>query len=348
MTWKSMVHTVIWLVGMYLFLQYAMPYIFPFVIGAFLAFLLDPLVVFLVERTRMTRAWAAFLCILVLVTGLGLFVSWAVTRVAQEVSELYGYLPQYYGEFNKILADVLNMVGEFSQRLPDPLARIAQDQWNNLYTLVASIVAGAGGLVKRLPGFSVSMFFTIISSYFLIRDRNAISESLRRVLPDGAFASYKNLESNIASGIAAVIRAQVVLVLLTMLVNIAGLRVLNIRYAVVLGALLAALDILPVVGPGLVYVPWVLYHFIWGSATTGIALIILYGGVSFFRQVVQTHIIGREMGLHPLVTLFSLHLGYRLFGPIGIIYGPLVAMLILGLWGAGLIPNEGGGNSCKT
>ena len=99
MTWKSMVHTVIWLVGMYLFLQYAMPYIFPFVIGAFLAFLLDPLVVFLVERTRMTRAWAAFLCILVLVTGLGLFVSWAV-KVAQEY-RLYGYLPQYYGSLTR-------------------------------------------------------------------------------------------------------------------------------------------------------------------------------------------------------------------------------------------------------
>ena len=258
----------------------------------------DPLVVFLVERTRMTRAWAAFLCILVLVTGLG----FSFPGQSQGLPRKYRALrvsASILREFNKILADVLNMVGEFSQRLPDPLARIAQDQWNNLYTLVASIVAGASGLVKRLPGFSVSMFFTILSSYFLIRDRNAISESLRRVLPDGAFASYKNLESNIASGIAAVIRAQVVLVLLTMLVNIAGLRVLNIRYAVVLGALLAVLDILPVVGPGLVYVPWVLYHFIWGSATTGIALIILYGGVSFFRQVVQTHIIGGKWGCTP-------------------------------------------------
>lgn len=321
-----------------------MPYVFPFVIGAFLAFLLEPLVVFLVGRTRMTRAWAAFLCILVLVTGLGLFVSWAVTRVAQEVADLYGYLPQYYGEYNKILEDVLRMVGEFSQRVPEPLARIAQDQWNNLYALVAGIVTGAGGFVKGLPGFSVSMLFTIISSYFLIKDRNAISEALKRLLPGKTFASYKDLESNIASGIAAVIRAQVLLVILTMVINIAGLSLLNIRYEVGLGALLAVLDILPVLGPGLVYVPWVIYHFIWGSATTGIGLIILYGGVSFFRQVIQTHLIGREMGLHPLATLFSLYLGYRLFGPIGIIHGPLTAMLIAGLWGAGVIPKEGGGN----
>ncbi len=344
LTWKSIFCTVILLVGIYLFLQYAMPYVFPFALGAFLAFLLDPLVVLLVKRTRMTRAWAAFLSILVLVVGLGVFISWGVTRVAQEVADLYGYLPQYYGEFNKILGDVLNMVGEFSQKLPEPLARIAQDQWNNLYALVATFVTGAGGFVKGLPGFSVSMFFTIMSSYFLIKDRSAISESLERLLPEETFTNFKNVESSITSGIAAVIRAQVLLVLLTMVINIAGLSVLNTRYEVGLGFLLAVLDILPVIGPGLIYVPWILYHFIWGNLTTGIGLLILYAGVSFFRQVVQTQLIGREMGLHPLVTLFSLYLGFRLFGTIGIIYGPLIAVLVVGLWVAGIIPNEGGGN----
>jgi len=344
LTRRSIFYTVIWLIGTYLFLKYAMPYVFPFVLGAFLAFLLEPFVVFLVKRTRITRAWAAFMCILVLVTVLGLFVSWAITRVAQEVADLYGYLPQYYGEFNKILGDVLKMVGEFSQRLPDPLARLAQDQWNNLYALVSNVVTGAGEVVRRLPGFSVSMFFTVMSSYFLIRDRKLVSEFLGRVLPEKSFASYKNLESNIVSGIVAVIRAQLVLVLLSMLVNIAGLSLLNIRYQVGLGALLAVLDILPVVGPGLVYIPWVLYHFVWGNPSVGIGLLVLYGGVSFFRQVVQTHLIGKEMGLHPLATLFSLYLGYRLFGPIGIIYGPLVVILIIGLWAAGVIPNGGGGN----
>lgn len=320
-----------------------MPYVFPFVLGAFLAFLLDPLVTFLVDRIKMTRAWAAFLSILVLVVALGLFVSWGVTRLGQEIADLYGYLPQYYGEFNNILKDVLNRVGDFSNRLPEPLARIAQDQWNNLYALVAAMVTGAGGVVKGVPGFSVSMFFAFMSTYFLIRDRNTISETLRQLFPEKTVANFKNMEISITSGIAAVVRAQVLLVLLTMVINIAGLSVLNTRYEVGLGILLAVLDILPVIGPGLIYVPWITYHFIWGHPGTGVGLLVLYASVSFFRQVIQTHLIGKEMGLHPLVTLFSLYIGFRLFGPIGIIYGPLVAVLIIGLWFAGVIPSEGGG-----
>ncbi len=154
--------------------------------------------------------------------------------------------------------------------------------------------------------------------------------------------SFRNVESTILSGIAAVVRSQVLLVLLTMTVNIVGLSLLNTRYAVGLGILLAVLDILPVIGPGLIYFPWILYHVIWGQLSTGIGLLILYAAVSFVRQVIQTQLVGREMGLHPLVTLFSIYLGFRLFGAIGIIYGPLTAILILGLWAAEVIPHEGG------
>lgn len=339
-----MVYTFIWIVGIYLFLQYAMPYIFPFALGGFLAFLLDPVVEAFVKLTKMSKGWAAFLSIAIFVVGLGLVVSLGVTRVAQEVADLYGYLPQYYGEFNKILTDVLNTVGEFSQKLPEPLAKIAQDQWNNLYSFVASFVAGVGVFVKGLPRVSVSMFFTIMSSYFLIKDRKLITEALKRLLPEGTFTNIKSVETSIVSGVATLIRTQVLLVMLTMVVNIAGLSVLNARYAVALGFLLAVLDILPVIGPGLIYIPWVIYHFIWGNLTMGIALLILYAAVSFFRQAIQTHLIGKEMGLHPLVILFSLYLGYRLFGTVGIIYGPMVSVLIMGLWVSGIIPNEGGEN----
>ncbi len=342
MTWKSVWFIVFLLIGIFLFLKYAMPYVLPFALGAFLAFLLDPLVSFLTKRTRMSRGWAAFISIMLLAVGLGLILSWGVTRLAQEIADLYGYFPQYYGEFNKILGDVLRFAGEFSQKLPEPLARLAQDQWNSLYSLLSAVVTGAGGVVKGLPGFSISMVFTIISTYFLIRDRNTMSEAFRRLLPEKTFVSFRNVESTILSGIAAVVRSQVLLVLLTMMVNIVGLSLLNTRYAVGLGILLAVLDILPVIGPGLIYFPWILYHVIWGQLSAGIGLLVLYATVSFIRQVIQTQLVGREMGLHPLATLFSIYLGFRLFGAIGIIYGPLTTILILGLWAAEVIPHEGG------
>jgi predicted PurR-regulated permease PerM len=60
MTRKSVWFIVFLLIGIFLFLKYVMPYVLPFALGAFLAFLLDPLVSFLTKRTRITRGWGGF------------------------------------------------------------------------------------------------------------------------------------------------------------------------------------------------------------------------------------------------------------------------------------------------
>jgi len=52
--------------------------------------------------------------------------------------------------------------------------------------------------------------------------------------------------------------------------------------------------------------------------------------------------IGKETGLHPLAALVSLYLGFRLFGGIGVIYGPLVAVLLAGFLSHDPIDSEGG------
>jgi len=345
LTVKTLGYLTFLFLAIYIFLRYLIPYVLPFVLGVFIAFLLEPVVDFVCRRTKIARAWAAFATILVLVVSMGVLMSSGITRIAEELTDLYGYLPQYYGEFTRIMSEMLRIAGEVSQQLPEPLARVVQDQWNRLYSVLSAIVTGAGGIVKSLPGFTVTLIFTILSAYFVIKDRATIGSFIQSIVPARVFENFKNVEFDILNGIAGFIRVQIMLVFLTMIANIVGLTLLKSRYAVAVGVLLAILDILPLIGPGLIYLPWITYHLFWGDAGVGIGLILLYAGVSFFRQAVQTHLVGKELGLHPLVALVSLYVGFRLFGAPGLIYGPLVAILIKGLWVLGLIPHEGGARS---
>jgi sporulation integral membrane protein YtvI len=328
--------------AIYLVFRYVLSYVLPFVVGVLLAFILEPGVSFLAKKTRVGRAWAAVVVILLLVGGLGYLVSWSVTRIAAEITDLYGYLPQYYGEFNRVVSEMLRIAGDISQQLPEPLARVAQDQWNRLYSLLSVIVSGAGGVVRTVPAVTVTTVFAFLSAYFVMKDRAAIGAFARSIIPARAFTHFKNVEMDILSGVAGFIRAQAVLIVLTMIVNVIVLSILGSRYAVALGLLLAVLDVLPIVGPGLIYLPWIGYHLLWGGASYALWLLTLYGSVSLLRQVIQTHLVGREMGLHPLVTLLSLYVGARLFGAPGLIYGPLTAILVKALWASGAIPHEGG------
>jgi len=319
-----------------------MPFVFPFVFGIVIAFVLEPALKFLCDRCRLSRGGAAAILVLTLVGALIVLLSWSITRIAAEVTELYSYLPQYYGEFNRIVSEILRIAGDISEQLPEPLARAAQDQWNRLYSLLSAVVSGAGGVVRTVPGLTVNTMFMFFTAFFVMRDRASIGAFLRSLLPSNAFAHFKSVELDMMGGIVGFIRAQAVLILVTMLINILGLSLLKSRYAVAFGVLLALLDLLPVVGPGLIYLPWIAYQVIWGEVGHGLGLLVLYGAVSLLRQVIQTHIVGREMGLHPLVTLFSLYAGAKLFGAPGVVYGPIAAILFKTLWASGLIPHEGG------
>lgn len=338
---RTISYVVLLFILIYLFLRFVLPYVMPFALGVFLAFLLEPIVSFFVVRLRLKRSWSALLTIVLVLAIFSYLVSLGVTRLFNEIADLYQYFPQYYADIQELLELVLSYAGEVSGRLPRPLQAILQDQWNRVYEVLAKVVSGAGGVIKALPGVTVSAIFTLLSAYFVIRDRVHISQFLRELVPAGVFQTVRNVELDILRGVAGFIRVQTVLIALSMLVNIAGLSLLGARYAVVLGILIALLDLLPVVGPGVVYVPWVVYEFTSGSPARAIGLLGLYGGVSVFRQIAQTHLVGKELGLHPLETLVSLYVGYKLFGTIGLAYGPLVAIFVKGLWRSGVIPREG-------
>jgi len=176
----------------------------------------------------------------------------------------------------------------------------------------------------------------------IIKDKNEIYESLGRALPSEMYGTFVTTGNTILSNVSRVIRVEILLIILTMVVNIMGLRVIGVRYAVGLGIILAVLDVVPIIGPGLIYLPWIAYHLIWGRLSLAVYLIVLYGGVSFLRQVARTNMIGKETGLHPLAALVSLYIGFRLFGAIGVVYGPLVAVLLASFLSHEAIPNEGG------
>ncbi len=340
-TRRTIFHSALLMVCLWVFFKFLVPALLPLVLGVILAFVLEPLVRYL-SGLGIGRGASSLIAVLLILSLLFFVLSFSVTRIGIELGDLYAELPKHRDEFNRVVAQIVRVAGDISQQLPEPIARALQDQWNRLADLLAALVTGAGGLVKGVPRFSALTVFTFFSAYFVLRDRESIEAFLGSLVPSESKNSFQRMETDILGGVAGFIRAQLALVLLTMMVNVIGLTLMGINYAVAVGLLLAVLDLLPVVGPGLVYVPWILYHVLSGSPGIAVGLGILYGGVSILRQIAQTHLVGREMGLHPLVTLTSLYIGFRIFGPMGLVYGPLSAIIIKTMWLVGFIPHEGG------
>jgi predicted PurR-regulated permease PerM len=90
------------------------------------------------------------------------------------------------------------------------------------------------------------------------------------------------------------------------------------------------LAFIPIVGIGAVFIPTTIYLFISGKTVTGIVCLISYvvlsAGVDYYFK---PKLVGHKVKMHPLLVFLAIIGGLKLFGILGIIYGPLVVTAFL-------------------
>jgi predicted PurR-regulated permease PerM len=104
--------------------------------------------------------------------------------------------------------------------------------------------------------------------------------------------------------------------------------VLGIRYALLWGILVALVDALPVLGTGAVLIPWSLISFLESNSPRALGLLGLYAIVALTRSVLEPRLVGKQLGLDPLLTLACLYAGFQLWEVAGMIFAPLLAVAI--------------------
>jgi len=72
--------------------------------------------------------------------------------------------------------------------------------------------------------------------------------------------------------------------------------------------------------------PWALFSLLTGNTALGIGLAVLYAVITVIRQVIEPHIVGKSLGLHPILMLVALYAGLKIFGLIGVFAGPALAL----------------------
>ena len=91
---------------------------------------------------------------------------------------------------------------------------------------------------------------------------------------------------------------------------------------------MAVVDILPVIGVGTVLVPWGIVKILSGGYYQGFGLLIIFAVVSVVREILEPKIIGKSIGLHPLMTLLSMYIGLELCGFLGLISFPVLVIVL--------------------
>ena len=108
-----------------------------------------------------------------------------------------------------------------------------------------------------------------------------------------------------------------------------GFLLLRIPYAPVWAALTALVDAIPILGTGTVLLPWALICFLQGETVRALGLLGTYAVAMLSRSILEPRLVGKQLGLDPLVTLAALYTGFRIWGIAGMILSPVICVAVL-------------------
>ena len=90
-------------------------------------------------------------------------------------------------------------------------------------------------------------------------------------------------------------------------------------------------------GTGGIMLPWILISFLNNQVKTGVGLLILYLVITVIRNIIEPKIVGKQIGLHPLLMLLCMYLGAKLFGFLGIFILPILILILQNLNDNGIL-----------
>ena len=279
---------------------------------------------------------SALTCLIIFFTILGPFLFF-IGVLSNEAYNLYLMAKTaVFKEKMQAILEQTDLLTRANMLLSNFSMQISAEQLKDTITELGKVVGmflykQASGVASNLLKFLINFFFMILIVYFLLIDIRRLINFIKELFPlrkeetDELMIKFKNMASAIlvGNGLGGIIQG----VLGGILFAVFGLE-----SPVLWGVIMGLLAFMPILGIGLVFIPAAGYFFLIGKITSAILFLIFYivisGGMEY---VFKPKIVGDRVQLHPLMVFLSVIGGLKLFGILGIIYGPLFITAFLTL-----------------
>ncbi|MFC5704320.1 sporulation integral membrane protein YtvI [Cohnella faecalis] len=323
---------------------WALPLVYPFILGWLLAYALNPLVSFFHLKARFPRWLAVTLTLLLFTAAMLTIVSALVMRLVSQIMNLSGSLQSSVAwvetTFNAFLArpdihDLIERINTFYKENPNYQETINSRVSDTAQALTAAGTSLIGGflngivsVLSSLPEVATITVVVLLASFFISKDWHRHLSRLSDWFPEGLRRRTGEVAKDLKQALFGYVRAQLIMISITAVVVTSGLFMLGVENAISIGLLIGFVDLLPYLGVGAAMIPWIGYVFLAGDWQLGTGLSVLYGVVLVARQFIEPKVLASSVGLDPLPTLIAMFVGLKLFGFFGLIIGP-VSIVVL-------------------
>lgn len=318
-------------------IRYGLGLVSPFLAAFLIAYFLKTPANWIAEKTNLSYKLIAMLLVLVFYSTVGILISLLGIKLVTVTVNMVMALPSIYTTkiepaLNYIFKGIEQTVSRMDPALVESInglfTQFVQSIGELITNLSVKVVEAFTSYASLLPGMFVKILMMIISTFFIAGDYDLLIEFVSRQFSDKAYSLLLQIKEYVVGTLFVCIRSYALIMMITFVELSIGLSVIRVPNAILIALAISIFDILPVLGTGGIMLPWMIISAIQGNYSLAIGLLVVYLVITVIRNVLETQIVGRQMGLHPIVTLVSMFVGAQLFGVIGLLSFPIFFSLL--------------------
>lgn len=300
--------------------------ILPFVLGAAIAYLLDPIADWL-QRRGLSRIAATVVITIFALLAVVFLLLLVIPTLVEQTADLLAVMPELVRNVQTWLTtrfpDLLDSESQLRQSLQDFAAMIQARGAEFVETVLSSAVS----LVNVL----VLIVIVPVVTFYLLLDWDNLVARIDALLPRDHAPTVRKLASEIDRTLSSFVRGQGTVCLILGIYYAAALALVGLNFGLVVGFIAGALTFIPYVGAlvgGVLAIGLALFQF-WGDWWWIVAVWAIFQSGQFVEgNILTPNLVGSSVGLHPVWLIFALSAFGALFGFVGLLVAVPVAAII--------------------
>jgi predicted PurR-regulated permease PerM len=296
----------------------------PFLLGFFLAYLFSPIVKFL-ERKGFSRGPAIALVYLGFIALVAPLIIFGVPEMFKEINEFAESLPKYVAEVQNQL---LRFHEQYKQSgLPSGVVRAIDGNLLKIEDWLVHKLEGIINLIIGLVAFLPLLILSPVLSIYFLYDWERMKSGLKEAVPHQWRSGAIHVGQEVSLVLRKFLRGNLTVATMVGLLIGLGMKLIGMDYALLIGVISGLFDLVPYFGPVIGAIPALALALLKSPTTALWVLVVIIVVQQVESNIIQPKIVGKSLGLHPLVVVFVLLAGGSLYG----FWGMLLAVPVAGM-----------------
>lgn len=299
----TIIYTVLFLLFVWTF-----PCTAPFFIGFVFAAIMQPVYRFLKNKLKFLGGFsAAVITAIIFLSVVGLLI-WVIISLVQEIFDIINFLQKenYIDRFMEWYNGIFN--SEFLQRNMNNV----MDSAGRAVEAASAAYGYIANLFTVIPIVFMGFLASILSTYHFTHDFEKLKKGSKNILPPKSEKIIGTLFGEGGRMMKSFFKSYMIIYLVTFLETLFIFFVLGIKYAFLFAVLSGVADIIPILGPGLIYLPLAAVNLLTGNYFVAGALFESWLLISIIREIAEPKIVSVSLKIHPLLGMAAVFLSLQL------------------------------------